>query len=371
MLRNTITLLVSMLIATLLLEVGIVSIVKLRDLPIIVPDYYYGDPPQQVGLFWSDISPEWGVWHEPNARHRHTKTCFDVSYEANEYGARDKSRAKNSVLERSVVLGDSMVEGTGVSYGERMTEKLEEKLGREVLNFGIAGDVGTTQYYLIYKHLASTFSHDTVFVSLFPNNDFKDDSLAFGKRALWNRYRPYWVGEFPNYELQYYKESLDDESTASGASEQFSFVEKVKETLRSFTYTYNALSYFQKFVLFADTNSFAQPGTSSFYAFKEEEILRAQYSFQQIKSHAGERNVVVLILPVAPDFEQYDGQRTTPLGEVMLEFGKANGIEVVDLLPLMASRIEDVSALFHDCDGHWTHLGHEIAADAVIAALKE
>ena len=51
-----------------------------------------------------------------------------MTYNSNSYGMRDIEREKEGSGRRFVVIGDSFVEGFGVSSDNRFTNKLEEKL---------------------------------------------------------------------------------------------------------------------------------------------------------------------------------------------------------------------------------------------------
>ncbi|HCU24021.1 MAG TPA: hypothetical protein DF383_03310, partial [Deltaproteobacteria bacterium] len=88
------------------------------------------------------------------------------------FGMRDKDRTLISKQSRTVMLGDSFIEGYGIPEGKRISDLLEKWRGTEHLNFGTAGDFGPTQYYLLYKNLAKKFSHDEIIIALYPRNDF-------------------------------------------------------------------------------------------------------------------------------------------------------------------------------------------------------
>jgi hypothetical protein len=118
--------------------------------------------------FWVDVDERFSVWHIPNASHRHKKACFDVEYRANSYGARDIERVKVSDKKRVIALGDSFTEGNGVAREDRLTNLLEKETGLEHLNFASSGGFGTTIHYLVYKHLASQFSHESVLINILP-----------------------------------------------------------------------------------------------------------------------------------------------------------------------------------------------------------
>jgi hypothetical protein len=74
--------------------------------------------------FWADLNRYFGVWHRPHARFRHAEACWDVTYQANSYGARHVERpTRSSAHRRHVVLGDSFIEGYAIPDGERLTAK--------------------------------------------------------------------------------------------------------------------------------------------------------------------------------------------------------------------------------------------------------
>ena len=146
--------------------------------------------------FWADINPDFGVWHRPNGHFFHQGGCFNVQYTTNSYGARDVERSLHSTQPRTVVLGDSFVEGLGVADQYRLTNILEKETGREYLNFGTGGDFGPLQYALLYKTLAAKFDHNLVLVGVLPDNDFRDMDPAWGKTHHQGRYRPYYADDF-------------------------------------------------------------------------------------------------------------------------------------------------------------------------------
>ena len=131
--------------------------------------------------------------HEADELAHYAKGCFDVEYEFNSYGAKDIQRKKKDKFNRTILIGDSFVEGYGLNNINTISKNLETLSGKEYLNFGTSGHFGTTQYRLLYEHLASDFDHNTVMVFLTVTNDFEDDSFEFGKSYHKNRFRPYLV----------------------------------------------------------------------------------------------------------------------------------------------------------------------------------
>src|SRR3974390_803758 len=121
---------VNFLVFAVLAEVASIMIVDLKKWPSSRPTYHLAKP------FWHDSDSVFGIWHYPNGTFFHQGACFSVVYHTNSYGARDIERSRHSVQPRTVVLGDSFVEGYDSSDAQRLTNLLEQKTGREHLNFG-------------------------------------------------------------------------------------------------------------------------------------------------------------------------------------------------------------------------------------------
>jgi pimeloyl-ACP methyl ester carboxylesterase len=104
---------------------------------------------------------------------------------------------------------------------------------------------------------------------------------------------------------------------------------------------------------------------SGFYDFTEAELHRAVYSILRIQEVADGRRVIVLILPVAPDFTRYDGQPETPLASAIRPYAEEHQFELIDLLPAMHVDGQEWRQYFPSCDGHWNDLGHRRAAEII------
>ena len=303
--------------------------------------------------FWVDIDPVTGVWHAPNSEYHHVSACFDVKYQANRHGARDKQRELRSPPEkkRVVVLGDSFTEGYGVRDDQRMSDILEERTGLPHLNFGTSGNFGPTQYLLRYQSLASKFEHDMVLVGLLPANDFHDDDIEFGRKAHADRYRPYFVGEYPDYELVYYKSQLDPKT-------ELTIFERGKATLREFSHSYNALRFAKEAVL---QDPALYDRGSMYFDYGNEQLKRLRFVLSLLKDAVGERQLVVFTIPVAYDFEVSTSREPSITAELE-RYSREIGFQYIDLLGLMKTANTTVDRIYHDCDGHWSPYGNQLAA---------
>jgi hypothetical protein len=382
--QNLLLLAVSILGSLLLLEAGIGLGARVGLFPIKIPTYSL----QQVrsSIFWRDVNPDFGVWHPPYSSTRHTKSCFDVTYRSNSHGARDRERTLQSDRRRIVVLGDSMTEGFGVDDAQRFTSVLERETGIEHLNFGTSGSFGTIQYWLLYKTLASKFSHSAVVIGMIPENEFWENDYEYGKQVYSERYRPYLTGEYPNYRLVYYRDTLE-QSMYRDRGGWLGFAQRL---LAEFTYSYNALAYFKQLIAVRANPAATKDHTarekeffkaspsvtdaakpySGFYDFRKDQLDIVKYTLEQIKQLAGDRQVVIALLPSRASFRRYDpAAPVTPLAAELGRFAEANGIQLVDLLPDIYRHATDWNSLILPCDGHWNSQGHAAAAQYLRAAL--
>lgn len=355
-------LLVACIALGITLEVACCAALRLQLVPGYVPTYAPSLPPAHT--FWSDINGRFGVWHFPNATYRHKKACFDVTYTTNSAGARDRERTPESAQPRVVVLGDSFVEGFGVEFGARLSDLLESATGVEHLNFGTSGYFGPSQYLLLYQSLAKQYRHDAVLVGLLPANDFSEDDLAFGKRVFSHRYRPYFVGSYPDYRLEYYRGDLGE---STFRAPPVTLRSRLRGLLKETSHAYNFYAYFRDLKNFEAGAVEEEKSTDSrYYAFSEEEILRLRYVFGRLIAEAENRPVTVFAIPTIRDLQRYAERGDPPLSRRLREMSIELGFELVDLLPVFAERPESWLSYYHDCDGHWNAAGNAAAAQALL-----
>jgi len=315
--------------------------------------------------FWVETNPDFGVWHAPNAEYLHRRACFEVENHSNSFGMRDKERSLNAEGHRAVVLGDSFIEGYGIPEGKRITDLLEKSRGFEHLNFGTSGSFGPTQYYMLYKTLGKKFAHDEVIINLYPKNDFSDDDYEIWKDT--GRYRPFFVGDYPNYRLVYSGQKPRGDAPTWGRS--------IKGLLREFTNTYNVYTYLSGFFRYGNKEIKGRKGGSTysgFYDFTDVGMNRMLFVLGKIFEEAAGKKITIVLLPSPQDVERYQReQKTAPLPLKITEFGKAHGVEVIDLLPTLAQAGgADWKQLYnYPCDRHLSESGNAVAARAILEGL--
>ena len=341
-----------------LIELCLYFVTQYIELPINYPTYSISN----VQPFWRDININFGVWHTANDSFVHKKSCFDVEYTSNSYGARDKERKMKAgdSKKRIVVLGDSFIEGFGVERTKRLSDLLEVKTGLEHLNFGTSGNFGTIQQAILYETLAINFDHDFVVIGMLPYNDFFDDSLEFGKKVYKNRYRPYYEGSYPNYKITYLVSDFNKKP----------YKNTIKSYLRNFTLSYNIISYCISLFVYRDnSNEKLKQNYSGYYDYSSEDLLRVRYSYERIVNLANKsgKRVLLFTIPVFSDFIRYKkNKKPAPLNIALSKMSDEIGFEYFDLLPSMKKKGE-IYRFFHSCDGHWNNFGHQLASEILFS----
>ena len=342
----------SLALSLSLFELGTLALVRGELVQIVMPTGGTSD-------YWDGRHQEFGVWRFPNGSWRHQTDCFDVEYESNSVGARDREWETAGSESRVVVLGDSFIEGWGLPVEERLTNLLEARSGVEHLNFGMS-HFGTYQQLLVYEKLARLYAHDRVLVAVTPVNDFFDLDYELASRARYYefRYRPYLLGDYPDYE-------------------RFDFREPwYRWAARKHTYSYNAVAHLLS-GLGGQEALWESPDLmlthSFFYDFTDAQFDLMRYSLEKITEAAENKDVVVLLLPVFTDFARFYQvkQETTPLGERLREVGESKGFQVVDLMPSMFREEPHWKGFFFGCDYHYNELGNRMAFEAAFARLDQ
>jgi lysophospholipase L1-like esterase len=323
--------------------------------------------PSETHSFYEDRDPHFGVWHPPNSFYRATRDCFDVVYESNSYGARDRERAQRSAKPRVLVLGDSFVEGVGVESQDRLTDRLERATGVEHLNFGTAGNFSSVQQWLLYKELASKFDHDLVLLFTLPNNDFLEND----PERWWqpDRYRPYLRAAGDGFELFYPIDFATAQENAAGAVR--------RNRLHNASFAVRFYNWADTLIRVRRAEGQTTPfGYVGYVNFTNLDLERLFFSYRKLRDAAGGRELVVFTIPRLNDLLYYKANgKLGGLAERISEFAAQEpNIRYFDLLPgyvadakARGRRLEDY---FLPCDGHWSPEGHDVATRIVLESLK-
>lgn len=340
---------VNFLVLAVLAELGSLIFVHLRSWPSSGPTYQLN-----YNSFWADINPVFGSWHRPNGHFFHQKGCFSVEYTTNSYGARDVQRSLHSSQPRTIVLGDSFVEGVGLPTEQRLSNLLEIDTGREHLNFGAGGNFSPLQYALLYKAMGAAFDHNLVIVGVLPFNDFYEMRPWGG-----NRYRPYYAEDF----------SVAYEGRLQSPEEE-GFWDHVEAVLRADLASYHVGQYlYYSRLYWRSFNPY-----SGYNDYTDMDLARLKRALRDVKNTADAHGarMAVFLIPHTVDFQRLHQAGSNRLGPVMERWGQEVGIPVKDLLPEMDSRSKgNYRSYFLSCDGHWSARGNAVAAEILEPWLHE
>jgi hypothetical protein len=323
------------------------------------PAYLGAPAEQQPAGVWRIPHPVLGNWRAPNARTRHVGSCFAADLRSNSVGARDRERARDGA-NRTVVIGDSFVEAREVAEDERMTNVLEQRLGREFLNFGAATH-GPLQYQLVYETLAAGFQHDHVLIMLLPDNDFTDNDYAFWrhKTATGGRARPYYEAAPEGGYRAFYPVPI--RAGTAPPRRQPGVLQSIGDTIRRNSWTHRTVEYVVDLAK-------GRMDYSGYFDVTPEQFAPVAWTLGEFRRLAGERRITLAIIPRLNDFIRAGENGPGPLPDMLRERARALDIAVVDLLPPLRAAVDDPARLFFSCDGHWSALGNRLAAEALIAA---
>ncbi|MBI2410247.1 SGNH/GDSL hydrolase family protein [Candidatus Kaiserbacteria bacterium] len=359
-------------------------------------------PGPWTSSFFYIYDPVVGTWHLSSF----TGDNLGIDYKIrgvrfNEFGMRDRDRSfeKNLGVTRIAFLGDSFIEGAQVGNEEVVTRRMETQLGPkvEVLNFGVSG-FGTYQALLTYEERVRPFKPDIVILGFYTGNDMRNNLRAVESLYGDASSRPFL-------------EKRDDGSWAAipASSKDMSrnaIVLFLKRHFALYRFLWFEKQRFSGMWRLAEPPENSAPSTQSvesmdayiarlFAPPKDQPFLGAweatEYLIERLKDAVerdGGRFVLVAIpdpvvfeadpraslekLYNAPLPEEYDPEY--PQKRLARMAGEA-GISYVDLTPAFKS-YRDAHALpfpyfAFEHDGHWSALGHAVAADTITAHLRD
>lgn len=366
MIKRTGNLLLMLVVTYLCIELVCFLFMKFKFKSAQRPDFHYTSTYTKYDFPFAEINKDWGMWHYPE-KHIESRPCFNVEYAANSYGARDEEREKIADSNRIVLLGDSFMEGYGLDTADRFSNQLQSLVNKPVMNFA-CGYFTPTQEMLVYKKLASDFSHNAVIIGILPFNDFAEDDTSFHEKDGFVHYQPYLEGSYPDYHLIYREDSISKSTFNKEGylQKQNTSSEKRNRLLKSFTYWYNLYHY-----LSALKSRPAQPSDySGYFDYTSAQIEKLSYILAQIKSIAGTRQVYVVSIPVKQDFIRAKNA-IAPLPEAMRDICKMLDMGYLDLLEVYKNSRLDPASLYLECDGHWNEKANRIAAQKVVDLLRK
>jgi lysophospholipase L1-like esterase len=333
--------------------------------------------------------PVLGISEIPNKKVIHERGCFKGEININRWGMRDRERilAKSPGEFRIALLGDSLVEGPQVKPGDVMNIRMEKLLQQkgyknvEVLNFGVEG-IGTTQEYLMYQEQVRQFHPDLVILAFVANDVMNNSSTLQPKcYGIHTWYCPYYnLGSDGNLELQpvqtRYFNSL--RSYLEEHSLMTYYMERSWARFVNYTpYTWDGI--YLAWQVYSD-----QPTPEWDRAWLVTEKVLARFT-KDVEQDGGK-----LVIMAPPQLYETDRDWSTWFpkeeGKIPASF---NPHVYNQTLSDVASRshvpLEFLAPYFQDyrdahqlqppyfslpCDHHYSPLGHEVAAEAMVQKLE-
>jgi hypothetical protein len=343
-------LMISLVLTFALLEAGLAWLCASGRLKIGRPSYSLTN----IGSrFWADSQPKFGVWHDPHSTFHHVSPDYDLTYQANAYGMRDKDRnPKSNGKKRVAMVGDSFIEGWGVATADRMSDRLEQLTGLEQLNFGTSGSFGPTQYLMLYSTLAKTFEHDALIIALLPDNDFLDDDYDYGRIMHADRIRPYFTGSKPHFELTITAPTLPSPSS-----------KLIEQALLNLTYTGNLIKHFKS--LSRHQQATLPTDYAGYFDYTPAQWDRLEKVLQEFRRAAPSIPILVLTIPCDTDFHRTEKSGRAPLPGQLQDLCRTLKMQYLDLMPAIQAAPGGWQNCYLKTDRHWNAKGNEIAAQEV------
>jgi len=363
--RRLLGILVSLIIFLICFELGSALLAHLGYLHRDLPTYSLKQVRER---FWAEINPVFGVWHPANSEFRHRRSCYDVVYHSNSAGMRDVERSRSSDRPRTVVLGDSLIEGWGVHDENRITNQLEKLTGKPHLNFGVAGYFGPNQYFMLYDSMAKSYDHDAVMVGIYPSNDFHDDDYEYWKATgSWKGwYKPFLVGSYPDYKTIYPNQTLE--------GDHLPWNRYLVRWLREFSYSYTTGAHLFRQLRNVWRKEKTTPqgeAFSGYYDFTEERWDRMRFSLERLRKAAGDKKMTVLLIPESVDIQRFQrSENRSPLHEKLAAWALEHQVQLIDLLPFMAGQPDWPQLYFAPCDEHPNDEGNRREAAFIAEQLN-
>lgn len=362
------------LITYILIEITCFIFIKTGYIGANLPRFF--TDPRDTMVFpytYADVNEQWGVWHY-NYSVKAPYGCVTLTCNPNSTGARDIERKLQSAdSNRCIVLGDSFMEGFGIDDKDRVSNLLEATTGNEFLNFACS-DMGSTQEYLVYKHLASKYSHNTILLGILPANDFMNDNIRFDSSQSPLRYKPYWKGVYPNMQIYYYTDSLHKSQFSYEAYLPYksTFKYKLRHVLENTTCWFNIAYFFTKKKGAVDVIASATKSNkpySGYFDYSPNDLDRLKQSLLSLRKAAPGKRIIVFTIPIASDWYRYGNSKAFPALPTELDhFCKDNNITYIDLLT--ASNLNDqqnYKMQYFDCgDIHWNEYGNRWAMNKLL-----
>lgn len=323
---------------------------------------------------------------------------FEVEYKVNSLGLRGEEFLPEKPEDefRILFLGDSFIEGIGVSQDEVMSQKTEDNLMTNSQKNIKAINAGVSAYsplleYLYLKHRGINLEPDLVVVNLFMN-DFNDDR-SYLQKAHYDssgeisgvyvelkQHLPSWlINYLDGRSFSYYLFKRNERQL-------WKFKGKVVAWLKGEPPPNYAKSGVDFIKGDPDRDPFAITRDIPDDVF-DELFYPSMEIIRDMEKLLAKRQIPLVLVAIPAGHQVNDSQWVAGRKEMHLEseiypdkifhelaeFSRDNKLYFLDLTPGLRQYLKsNPSAIFYfDTDGHFTPLGHKVSADVLADFLKK
>ncbi len=316
----------------------------------------------------------WGPWNTPNYEGRIANYCIDVKYKFNSYGARDKDRS-TSGQGRTLVFGDSFIEGWGVDQDKILAAELEKISEREFLNFGNSGSgFAVLNEYILYRDFASKYEHDSVIVGLTVGNDFADNDLNAWQGLAMIYYRPFFKlsDDKKDVEAVYPAKKVEGKYLLGLEPENKAAHFTVYTSWKEFSAFLSLFNFIQSNKLYFSKDSALAKKFNYNLEFSDDTITASLLAHEKFSKLIGNKKKYLIIIPSVTDVYYYlnSKKQNAPKMEKFKNSLSHQGWQVIDLIDVFANLPQDKIPEYFICDGHWSAKGNELVAEYLYKIMK-
>ena len=324
--------------AVKLLLFGVSSLLCLGVLEVAVRWLFpYYNPKTQIGFRRTADGLVLGV---PGATRtvRSPKGDYELTVKFNRYGFRDEKDLAQSSANDVFVVGDSFSFGWGVEIHERYSDVLASRMGANVYNIAIPGDL--LDYFKLVKHAEQ--------------NGAKIGRLVIGV-CMENDIRNYV--EMKRESVTGRPAETDDLSVRDWIKMHFALYNAASHILQA---KLHAGALLEKVGIARDieqttvTHQFSEPAVVS----SRDEVLRLARDYQ----------IVVLIIPSRALWHGKNVESERKIHERFVQLLGEAGLQVVDMRPVFEASGNPLDFYFKK-DSHWTPKAHAAAGEALARAF--
>ncbi len=303
-------------------------------------------------VYSEEPDTEYVFGHKPNVDVLLVNGDNKYIFVTNSEGLREKK--DYGKLKKSVIfLGDSIVEGVSVENDETMDAVFEEKTGITALNFGVGSSNTVQEYFWLKNKYKDEYNTKLIILGFCINDLFQ------------NTYLRQFDSERSNWALYKY---LDDESMGKNTN--------VKLKTKQFLRRSKTLSFFYRAYteLLRKKSDLAGLPPYRYSEVSEENKKYTALYIKKLKEFAEKigSEFVVVIFPREKQLTAEYSDTHRRAQDVLIEILEENGVEYIDLYPLMRENYiarPDIK-WYHD-DTHPYKKGHQLIGLHLAEKLPE